>query len=240
MKPKNFSTITAILLVGGFGTRLRTVIAEKPKCLAPIKGKPLIYYLLKKLQSEGVRKTVLCTGYLAEQVEAEIGAEFPGMSLIYSQENEPLGTGGALRLALPKITSDTVLVLNGDSYCEAEYSQFLGEFQRKNANASILLTKVQDSGRFGKVKTAEDGSIIAFSEKTIDDSPGWVNAGIYLMKKKMIVSIPDNGSISLERQIFPDWIGRKFFGYKSEGRFLDIGTPASYAEADRFFCNFPI
>ncbi len=120
----NLSQVTALILAGGLGTRLRSSVADRPKVLAPVLGKPFLSYLLDRLQISGIQKVVLCIGYLGEQVQETYGSSYHNMELRYSQETTLLGTGGALRLALPLISSPTVLIINGDSFYDANLNDF--------------------------------------------------------------------------------------------------------------------
>jgi NDP-sugar pyrophosphorylase family protein len=226
--------VTAAVFAGGLGTRLRASVADRPKVLAEVCGRPFLAHLLDQLERAGVRDVVLCTGYLGEQVEAAFGARHGELSVRYSREDEPLGTGGCLRLAAPLLGSDPVLVLNGDSYCDADLGAFAAGHAARRAEGSILLTHVPDAGRYGRVELGAGGAVEAFLEKSSSE-PGWINAGLYLLGRRMVESIPSEGVVSLERDILPDWVSRGLFGHETEGRFIDIGTPESYAEADRFF-----
>ena len=192
-------------------------------------------YLLDQLRASGVRYVVLCTGYLDEQVQATFGDAYGSLRVGYSKESSQLGTAGALRLALPLLKSDTVLVMNGDSFCEVDLRSFWAWHQRCGAEATLLLTHVPDTNRYGRVHVDADGAIVSFDEKSGANSPGWINAGIYLLTRALISTIPANGPVSLERDMFPLWISRRLYGYRSKGRFLDIGTPDAYAMAEQFF-----
>jgi NDP-sugar pyrophosphorylase family protein len=142
-----------------------------------------------------------------------------------------LGTAGALRFAVERFQSDAVLVLNGDSYCDVDLKEFCRWHRQREANASIVLTKVDNSDRFGSVHTNPDGMITRFGEKVALQTGGWINAGIYLLARRLIEQIPAQRPVSLEREVFPEWIGRGFYGYQHLGLFLDIGTPESFAGA---------
>lgn len=227
--------LAAAILAGGLGTRLRSVVADRPKMLAEIQGRPFLAYLLDQLTAAGVKYAVLCTGYLGEQVQATFGDSYGDLHLVYSQESSPLGTAGALRLALPLFRSDSVLVMNGDSFCDVNLSAFWAWHCAHSANATLVLTKMLDTTRYGRVHVAADGGIVSFDENSGESSPGWINAGIYLLTRPLLLTIPANGVVSLEREMFPAWIGRGLYGYQSEGPFLDIGTPESYVLAERFF-----
>ncbi len=230
------SDITAVILAGGKGTRLRSVVSDKPKVMAEISGKPFLAYLLDQLQSAGLRKVILCTGYMAEKIENHFGDSYGSLKLVYSKEEQPLGTGGAVRFALP-LLSETVMVMNGDSYIDANLSEYAKWFLDKDSDAALLLASVTDISRYGKVCINNDNTIASFEEKCNNTSQGWINAGVYLMKKFLISSIPAGKFYSLEQDLFPDLAGKKLFGFCCGGRFIDIGTPQSYGEAEEFFAN---
>jgi NDP-sugar pyrophosphorylase family protein len=229
--------LTAIILAGGLGTRLRSVVADRPKVLAEIHERPFLAYLLDQLTVVGVRNVVICTGYLGEQVRSIFGNSYGKMELDYSQESSPMGTGGALRLALPKLESDPVLVMNGDAFCTINLEGFYAWHRARRARASLALIKVNDAARYGQVQVDPDGVVVHFAEKSDGSGPAWVNAGVYLMDRALLETIETNRMVSLEKESFPAWIGKGLYGYLCEGRFLDIGTPQSYAEAERFFAS---
>ena len=223
------------VLCGGLGTRLRAAVADRPKALAVVAGRPFLAWLLDLLDLHGFSRVVLCTGYQAEQIEAEFGAIYKRLHLRYSREPSLVGTGGAVRQALPLIESQGVLVVNGDSYCRVDLKRFWRDHLASQAAASIVLTHVVDSSRFGSVQLGSAGLVTAFQEKASGAGPGWINAGIYLANRALLQAIPPNRVCSLEREIFPTWIELGLRGVKSEGPFVDIGTPESYASADTLF-----
>lgn len=231
----NLSRVTALILAGGLGTRLRSSVADRPKVLAPVLGKPFLSYLLDRLQISGIQKVVLCIGYLGEQVQETYGSSYQNMELMYSQETTLLGTGGALRLALPPISSPTVLIMNGDSFYDANLNDFHQWHLDRNSDASLALTQVPDTARYGRVQLDEFCKITHFEEKGNTSGVGWINAGIYLIKRHLLTEIPENQVVSLERELFPNWIERGLYGYPTQGQFIDIGTPESYALAEKFF-----
>ena len=229
--------ITAVILAGGLGTRLRPVITNCPKCLAEVNGKPFLTFLLNQIAFTGIKHVVLCIGHLGEQVKSTFGTNYRNLSLEYSQETELLGTGGALRLALPLLKSRTVLVLNGDSYCDLNLEDFWHWHNQQHTPVSLALAMVENVSRYGQVRTNDDGRVTEFVEKGQAQGAGWINAGIYLLDYSMITFIPDGQVISLEKDIFPNWIQKGLSGYRSPGRLLDIGTPESYAQAELFFAE---
>ncbi len=234
---KNLSDITAVILAGGLGTRLRPVIGDRPKALAEVGGRPFITYLLDQLAVVKVKNVVLCTGYMSQQVKAALGETYVSMNLSYSQESSPLGTGGALRLASPLLKSDVVLVMNGDSFCETNLKAFYLVHRLREAKATILLTEVRDTNRFGWIEIEDDGRINGFIEKKKTNHPGWINAGIYLIRRSLLETISPDRMVSLEKDTFPSWIGRGLYGFRCQGRFLDIGTPESYSDAQQVFLS---
>jgi histidinol-phosphate phosphatase family protein len=226
--------MTAAVLAGGFGTRLHSVVSDRPKVLAEVCGRPFLAYLFDQLAAAGCRSVVLCTGYLGEQVARTFGGKYGPLQLRYSQEPQPLGTGGALRLALGQFASDPVLVLNGDSFHGADLKAYREWHRRHRAAASIALTRVRRSERYGHVKIDAEAQIVRFTEKQNDEGPGWINAGIYLLGRDVLEEIP-GGNVSLEHDVFPRWTSRGLYGYYSRSRFLDIGTPDDFARAGEFF-----
>jgi D-glycero-alpha-D-manno-heptose 1-phosphate guanylyltransferase len=233
---ENLADVTAAILAGGLGTRLRSRVADRPKVLAPVQGRPYLSYLLDQLAAARVRRVVLLTGYRAEQVRAAFGADYAGMRLVYSAEPAPLGTGGALRHALPYISSPTCLLLNGDSYCDVPLSAFWDFHARRAADASLVLTRQDDCSRFGRIHVAPNDRIARFEEKPQGGGPGWVNAGIYLIQRAVIEEILPDRPLSLERDLLPGWLDRRLLcAFVCRGRFLDIGTPESYSRAEALF-----
>lgn len=229
------SEITVAILAGGLGTRLQSAVPDRPKALALIHGQPFLSYLLRQIELAGLRNAVLCTGVGAAQIQETFGESFGELRLAYSREETPLGTAGALRQALPQLASDWFLTFNGDSFVESQLHIFAQWHEEKKARASILLAQRPDTSRFGRVERNEQDEITRFAEKAASAGAGWINAGVYLLPKTTIATIPDGRAVSLEREIFPGLIGRGLCGFPGGGRFLDIGTPESYAAAEEFF-----
>ncbi|MBN8547719.1 MAG: nucleotidyltransferase family protein [Deltaproteobacteria bacterium] len=229
---------TAVILAGGLGTRLRGVVSDRPKVLAEVNGRPFLEYLLDQVIETGIRKVVLCTGYMAEQIEDLFGDNYRSLQISYSREQALLGTAGALRFALPKVTTDTVFVMNGDSYCEFDFEVFAAQHFASTAKASILLKKIDSIQRYGQVHVDSNNRIMSFEEKGLNDGVGWINAGIYLLSTSLLREVPLGRNVSLEREIFPTWIGKEFYGVPQEsGAFIDIGTPSSLIQAQQMFAR---
>lgn len=225
----------AAILVGGLGTRLRPVLAGGQKVVAPVAGRPFLSRLLAQLDGAGFRRVVLCAGYRADEVRAAVGGGYGGLRIEVSVEPEPLGTGGALRHALPGLDTDPVLVMNGDSWCEMDLLSFRTFHAQTGSPASIVVREVDDISRSGWVAFLPGGEVTGFVEKGCKGGRGWINAGIYLLGRALLDSIPSGRPVSLEKETFPAWIGRGLRAFPTTGKFLDIGTPESYAAAQHFF-----
>lgn len=231
------AAVTALILAGGLGTRLRPVVGDRPKALVEVDGRPFITYLLDQLADAGLRHVVLCTGFGAEKVRERLGDSYGPLRLAYSEEPESLGTAGALRLALPLVGSDPVLVMNGDSFCQAGLDGLWQWHRSRPAQGSLLLTRVPDTSRYGRVQVAGDGAVQGFQEKSSSGGPGWISAGIYLLSRALLESIPPGQCVSIEREVFPAWVGRGLYGCQAGGRFLDFGTPQTLALLPAFLAQ---
>lgn len=224
--------IEAIIIAGGEGTRLKSVLDDRPKPMAIIGGKPFIEWILLMLRQQGVQRVVICTGHLSEIVETYFGdGSEIGMEIAFVRDPFPLGTGGAVRNALDETSTKNILVLNGDSYLRTNISSFLKIHLACGAKASISLVRVKDISRYGSVKVNKDGKVKAFLEKSPRKQPGLINAGIYLLERNVVKEIPEGKMISLEKEIFPNLIGKGLHGVLCEGPFIDIGTPESFHAA---------
>lgn len=232
--PDPDKTVTALILAGGLGSRLRTIVADHPKVLAPVAGRPFLTYLLDQLIATGFRHVVLCTGYKGKQVKTTFGNTYNDLAIQYSQEPEPLGTGGALRFALPMIHTRSAFVFNGDSYVKSKLQEFLVWYLEKKPPAAILLVRLPDTRRYGQVKLDANGRVVSFEEKGTCLDSGWINAGVYLIDRSLIASMPAGKPVSLELDVFPRLIAKGLYGFQCKDAFIDIGTPESYAEADDF------
>ena len=225
----------AILLCGGMGTRLRSVVSDRPKPMADICGKPFLQYLLEMLRDKGITEVIFALGYMGEMIEEYFhdGSAF-GLKIAYSYEEEPLGTGGAIRNALPKILEEEVLVLNADTYFPMDYQGFLRFHQENDGDFSLATRAVPDISRYGAVRRDAAGRILAWNEKLDEGAQplsGEINGGIYVMKKSLIAEIPE-GKHSLEQDCIPKWLseGKRIFGLPFEGYFMDIGIPKDYQQ----------
>ena len=231
----DLSRVTAVILAGGMGTRLRQVVSDRPKVMAEINGKPFLYYVLDQLAEVDIKRVVISTGYMADKIEEVIGFSYKGLKVDYSWEESPLGTGGALKLAGQSISTKYCLVMNGDSYTEFDFVSLFMSCKQKNVSIVLLVKMVSDTFRFGTIQMNEQNEIVRFVEKGETTGSGLINAGVYIMKTSALQKIPDKAPCSLEYDFFPAMIGKNIYGYEAEGRFIDIGTPESYSQAEKFF-----
>lgn len=235
--------LQALILCGGLGTRLRSVVPELPKCLAPVGDRPFLEYVLLQLRAAGIRDVTLCVGYRGQQVAEyfEAGVRW-GMSLSYSLEREPLGTAGALKNAESFVRHDQFLVLNGDSILDVNLLKMAEYHRRHMALATLALARVASAPRYGGVRTDENGRITDFSEKgsaanlsvaVLEDSAR-INAGVYFFDRRILGRIPTAPpAVSLETDIFPRFAANDALGFPADGYFVDIGVPEDYARAQR-------
>ncbi len=231
------SSIRAFVLCGGLGTRLRAVLRDRPKSMAPVAGVPFLQILLARLHAQGIREVILGTGYLAEQIEEHFGDGHTfGLTITYSRESAPLGTGGALKLAEQQL-SDPVLILNGDSFVEWELTSLLDKFDATNSDLVMALQVVPEVSRYGSVTLAEDGRIADFVEKGVRTGPGLINAGVYLLCKTILADLPNEKPVSLERDVFPQLLQSSVYGVVSEGHFIDIGVPEDLERAQTLLAS---
>lgn len=224
--------MTAVLLAGGMGTRLRSVLPSKPKPLANVGSRSFLELLIRQLQHQGVHRLLLCTGYLGDQIEAAVGnGEEFGIAITYSRESSPMGTAGAISLARRYLESLThFLVLNGDSFLEIDFNEFIQFHQQHGGLASLAVRHVENAGRYGAVEVNGEGRVTRFMEKGSSGEPGLVNAGVYLFSTR-ILKYFDEGPASLEYDVFPRLLSEGIFAFQEEGLFIDIGTPEDYVRA---------
>jgi NDP-sugar pyrophosphorylase family protein len=227
------SDTKAVILAGGLGTRLRSVLPSAPKVLASLGQESFLELLLRQLRSQGINRFVICTGYLADQIESRLGDGTKWeVAIEYSREDSPLGTAGALRLAKRYVQHlSEFFVLNGDSFLETNFLELM-RFHRSHADAvaTIAVVGVEDGTRYGTVQVDSNGKVNGFSEKHGCNTPGLVNGGVYLFNQAIWEFIPA-GPASLEREVFPQLIGQGLYAQEQYGTFIDIGTPSDYAHA---------
>lgn len=226
--------IPAVLLVGGMGTRLRSVLPGTPKPLASVGQKSFLELLVRQLRRQGIRRLILCTGYLADQIENEFGdGHALGVEIQYSKELQPLGTAGALKFAQGYIQdASDFLVMNGDSFLELDFQRLIRFHQDHAGIATLAVLRMKTVARYGTVQLGSDDRVTGFLEKTGTDAPGLVNGGVYVFNRAIFNYIPD-GHVSLEKEVFPKLLDYGVSALKHDGMFIDIGTPEDYTRAQQ-------
>lgn len=224
--------VDAIVLAGGQGTRLKGVLGDVPKTLAPINGVPFLKILLDQLDQAHIFKNVILSlGFQASRILDFVGENsFKTFNLKSVTESKPLGTGGALKLALSQATSNPVMVLNGDTYIETHFDELLKFHFQKKSKLTMTLASVSNASRYGRVKIGKNSEILEFSEKSDDSQAGLINAGVILFDPDLFEDIRKNEFLSFERDIIPKNLSQAF-GYVTHGRFIDIGTPESFNQS---------
>lgn len=228
------SDIDVVVLCGGKGRRLRSVVGDRPKPLADINGRPFLDVLVDHVSAFGFRRFILCTGYMGSAVK-KYYAEKQDLDIIISHEEKPLGTAGALKKAERLIKSDPFLLMNGDSICKAALPKLLAFHRKKGAEFSMVITRPEKGSDYGSVSIDNLGKITLFREKESAVRGTLMNAGIYLLERKIFSRIPSGKKRSLEKEVFPALAGGNFYGYITKAKLIDIGTPDRYARARRLF-----
>ncbi|MBP6147529.1 MAG: NDP-sugar synthase [Candidatus Planktophila sp.] len=230
-----------ILLVGGFGTRLKPLTSESPKPMLPVAGLPVTEHQILAAKKAGVHTLVLATSYLSEVFTPYFGDGSKwGIKILYAVEKEPLGTGGAIRnaaqmLDLTKLGDEPIVIFNGDVLSRHSIADQIQFHQSKSADATLHLIEVEDARAFGCVPTAADGRVTAFLEKMDNPVTNSINAGCYVFHPSVLDRIPLGEVVSIERETFPALVesGRPVFGYKEQAYWLDVGTPAALFKGSR-------
>tara|TARA_B100001093_G_scaffold31344_1_gene27097 strand:- start:1432 stop:2136 length:705 start_codon:yes stop_codon:yes gene_type:complete len=222
-----------LIICGGKGTRLKSVTQNFPKSIVPVGKTPFLLYLFDLIIKKSIKEITLCTGIGHQQIKSKVGDRYKSLSFTYSKESKPLGTGGAILKAIQQFKDEQFLVLNGDSYCNFDIPRSTSNI----GNKSLIFThKVSNISRYGEVVFDENFKVTSFEEKNGANREGFINAGIYLFQRTDIENFPQDTYISLEKDILPKLIGNLSI-VPCEGGFIDIGTPDSYKEAERFFAK---
>ena len=228
-----------VILAGGLGTRLAGELHGKPKLLAPIGGKPYLDFALRWLSSFGAHRIVLALGYLAAEVEAYVeDCFFNCLEVVCIVEPEPLGTAGGLAYACGAVQSEQILVVNGDSFVNADLCALMDNHWASKVDGTLLCTLVPDRSRFGAVDIDNRGRVVGFREKTGTRGPGRINAGIYAMSGPLIDQVKELGEGSLERDVFQQMPPGSLNAFSGTFEFLDIGSPEDYAKASAVFAPY--
>lgn len=227
----DINKLDAVILCGGLGKRLRSVVADAPKVLVKVNDRPFLDILIGHLKRQGISHIVFCTGYKADQIERYYRDNAQGLSFEFSREDRPLGTGGALKNARHFIRSNPFFVFNGDSFCGIDLNAFLDFHKSKLARASIAISQEAQGSDFGGIALDDSARVTGFREKEKGTAPRYVNAGIYCFNEDIFSFMPADEAFSLEYDFFPGLSGEGFYGFCVSQEFYDIGTPARYDKA---------
>ncbi len=223
----------AIVLAGGFGTRLRSVVKDLPKPMAPVNGRPFLAYVLDHLQRHGVSRFILSVGYKHEAIQDYFGDAYRSTPIVYAVEKTPLGTGGGIRQSLGMAQGSPVLVLNGDTFFDVDLDTLLTAHSRSHADVTIAAKYMDDPGRYGSVTFDETGRLVAFREKA-GKKGGHINGGIYVMGRGLFDGSSQTAPFSFETdflQTHHETINIHVVA--CTGYFIDIGLPGDYEKAGK-------
>lgn len=228
-----------IILAGGLGTRLRSVVSDVPKCMAAVAGKPFLHYLTDYLIHQDINSFIFSVGYKHEIIEAYFHENYAHLNYQFSLENEPLGTGGAIQLACKKTSGESVLICNGDTLYNIDVRKLSGFHEEKGADCTLCLKPMEDFDRYGVVDLNEDQSIKSFREKKYYKK-GLINGGVYSLNTDAFLKekLPEKFSFEkdyLEKKINNTKGNSKIYGLIQDEYFIDIGVPEDYQKAEKEF-----
>lgn len=227
----------AIILAGGLGTRLRHVIADIPKAMALLNNQPFLNYIFNYLDKNNIKKAILATGHLHHKIEEYYGNSYQNIEIEYSIESEPLGTGGAIKKALGKASSETVLIMNGDTFFDLNITDMFLVHKNTNADMTIALKPMHNISRYGIVKI-ENAKVVGFEEKKKEEF-GYINGGVYLAKKNLFDKLDLPNKFSFEKDFLKKLVSQlKIYAFISDTYFIDIGIPEDYEKAQEEMKNY--
>ncbi len=229
----------AIILAGGLGTRLKSVVADKPKVLSPVASKPFLSYIIQYLQKQGVTDYIFSLGYLANQVQDFLKESYPNLSYQYYIEETPLGTGGGIRKAIEMATAEDVVIVNADTYFDVPLQAMYQEHVSSHADCTVSLKAMTNFDRYGTVELDGKNIISSFKEKK-HQVEGLINGGYLILKKKCFLHYTDGlpEIFSFEKDFLEVRLNQiKVKGFIAEGYFIDIGIPEDFAKAQNVFAD---
>ena len=226
----------AIILAGGLGTRLREVVADRPKCMALLNGKPFLHYLVEYLQKEGITHFIFSVGYMHDMIEDYLTSMHPAINYQICLEEEPLGTGGGIRLACKLTRDENVIVCNGDTMYKVNIAELSEFHESKNAICTLTLKPMKDFDRYGVVELNNDQSVLSFKEKKFYKD-GLINGGVYALNAKRFLDDNLQEKFSFEKDFLEKKISSlknnsEIFGCVQDSYFIDIGIPEDYKRAE--------
>ena len=227
----------AIILAGGFGTRLQPVVKDVPKPMADINGKPFLAYLLQYLQEYGFTDCCISVGYLQEKIIAYFGDNFLKMNVSYATEDKPLGTGGAIINSLKHCKkSQPIVVLNGDTFLQIDYKKLLEFHREKKSQLTMVLRKMHDCSRYGSVEVDQNNRVTSFKEKSTSGREGLINGGIYVVDPEIFHQFNLSEQFSFEQDFLVKFLPElQPYGFIADDYFIDIGIPQDYKKAQEDF-----
>ena len=230
----------AIILAGGLGTRLKDTVPDLPKCMAPVTGRPFLFYVINYLRSQGIEKFVFSLGYKHEIIEEYLNNQFPTLNFQCSIEDEPLGTGGAIQLACSKTDDENIVVVNGDTLYKGDLHQAYLFHSNNMAECTILLKPMKDFDRYGVVELTEDNLVKNFREKQAYES-GNINGGVYILNKNKFLDEEFPSKFSFEKDYLEKfYTQRRIYGLVQDEYFIDIGIPEDYNKAQSELASVPL
>jgi len=230
---KEVDEMECIILAGGLGTRLRSAVPDLPKCMAPVAGKPFLSHIIDFLQQQGVKSFIFSLGYMHEVIEHFLQMSYPALNYQVCIEEEPLGTGGAIRLACSAATQENVLVLNGDTLFSIDAGKLMGFHLRETASCTLSLKPMKDFDRYGVVEINQEGSIQSFREKQYYQE-GLINGGVYALNVQSFMELPFPDKFSFEKDYLEKYFSmQKMKGLIQDAYFIDIGIPEDFVRANK-------
>lgn len=231
----NIKDVDVLLLCGGLGTRLRSTIGENQKVAADVAGRPFLSFQLERLAKFGIQYVVLAAGFGAGQI-AEVMKDYHyGMDVVLSVEPQPLGTGGAIKLARDKAKGKKWIIMNGDCYSHVDLKKILMFHDQKRSLVTLAVAQRDDAQDYGTIALDETQRIVAFREKESSCTTGYVSVGVYCFEDRAFDLMPLQDKFSIETEYFPMILDEPVYGFLDQGSFLDIGTPERFEEAQKFF-----
>lgn len=224
----NLNNTDIVILAGGLGKRLQALTQGKQKVLVPINGTPFLALLIDFIAAQGGQRFIVCTGHGAQAVEQALAGMFPKLDIVFSREEEPLGTGGAIKQAAALVRSSRFLAMNGDCFCVIDYGQLIDRHVSRKAAATIAVTRLDDARDYGTIEIGADGRIEAFKEKQPALAPALINTGTYCLNKDVFDLAETPQKFSIEYDFFPRLVGKGFWSFEVANKFVDIGTPERY------------
>lgn len=235
--------IDVIILVGGLGTRLKSVVSDRPKCLAKIGEITFLDCILDNLYGWGFRNIILSVGYMRDKIYDHIKKNHYQKKMVinFSEEENPLGTGGAIKKSLKLSNTKKTMILNGDTYFNIDYDLFLKKHNQSKADVSIALRHVDDTSSSGKVSIDSQNRVLSFNEKEKRSEGGTINGGVYIFERGVLEKLKFPESFSIEKDFFEKMVDRvPIYGFVFPDYFVDIGTPETYASAEKYLKLRPL